>query len=627
MLEAPTVSRWVARFKTADEFQKKWRVEARIAEELYELSWLPDFLPTNIPITIPSTARAVVDEATDHSDFNPHWIRMHLPTYGLEQDAESTSSRLRAFFPGWLAYQVSHTNDVSPSRDWIKNMYLFGKAVYKTFYDKSEWPLLDIPDGTSEEKAREMKEEVERSREFVVPVILRSVDPLAVYEDPNIGEKKWVIEAYDSDALDILDRYAKWIPVDFTRSDIEKENPKVRIWDCYQIGRERIDGKDVDGIYHQVLIDQAPSEDSPMVAAATGKTPVFLPNEPFPYDIKFSGLGRQSSGKYEHKARGILFAVKSLLEAEARRLTQLDSIISALAWPTLFVTGPRTRFQVKYGPNEVNYVPPGVTATTITPTMPTGPIQQALATLQAGIERGTFGSVIRGDKPAQVTSGAQLAILSGQARLRFGSPHIQHEQTLMRVFSKVGIIIRDVIKHPIQLWQTNDTEVRKAGQLKVSPEDFPAQLPMHVEILNDPEEERERRTQLAAFLFEKGAIDLEEFRERAGIEDTAAMRQRVIRDKALLETPGVIQALGEEFLLESGYSLEALVLEKTARDLMILRSRQELEAQFQQAQGGANTNQLNQTAAPGLNPGSLGGSPSVGEGQQTAQSNAERVQG
>ena len=610
-MSIPDVADWQRRMRVVEGYQQAWRSEAARAEELYELRWSMDGIPDNIPITMPSTARAIVDEATDHSDFDPRWIRVHTPTYGLGEDAALASSRLRAFFPGWLYYQLSHANDVSPIRDYVKNTYIYGKAVWKVFWNKEEWPEVEAAEGETEADLYDRKTKVKQQREFVMPILMRSIHPTALYEDPTIGKKRWAIEAYTRAAMEIRDLYADWAPERLSADDLEDPNVNVTILDCYQIGEE--DG--VEGIYHQVLINEGEEVTSP----ATNR--VFCPNEPFPYVIKFSGLGRQSGGKYEEKARGLLYAVDSLLRAEGRRLTQLDYIISAMAWPTLFVNGPRSKFRVAYGPNVVNYIPSGVQVTTVTPSLPTGPIQAALGSLQAGIERGTFGSVIRGDKPANTTSAAQLAILSGQARLRFGSVKLHMEAALMEVFQKVAILAKDAIKEDLTLWQWDDTDAETPAKLVIKPADIPAPFALHVEVMSDPLEEQERRAQFGTFLWEKGLIDWEDAAERAGVRDISAMRRRIIRDKVLFETPAVIQALGEQYLLESGYDIESLTLEKAMRDMLILRRQQEMQQSIMSPPGGANP-MGDQPAGPnGFSPNQLGGRPGQTPTPGMAQAN------
>ncbi len=589
-LDKPDTETWRRRKATVERFQKTWRDRALEAEELYELRWAMDGIPDGIPITMPSTARAIIDEATDHSDFDPRWQRIFTPTYGLHEDAAKNSSALRGFFPGWLYYQTIYNNDVSPIRDFIKNLYLYGKAVFKTYYDKEEWHFAGDD------------ESVKRNREMIVPIAMRSIHPTACFEDPSLGEKKWNIEVYKYHMLEVMGLYDNWTPEELDVDDA-LDAPDISVWDCYQIGEDA----GVTGLWHQVLVDEGETtEGSSIVSEATEA--VFLPNEPFPYDFRFSGMGRQSGGKYDEKARGLLFAVMSLLKAEGRRLTQLDAIVSAFAWPTLFVTGPRTRFRVAYGPNMVNYIPQGVQVTTVTPTIPQGPIQASLATLQAGIERGTFGSVIRGDKPANTTSAAQLAILSGQARLRFGSPKIHMEATLAKVYNKVGIIIKDVIKEPVTILQTNDTAETNPAKLVLSPSQIPDPMIVRVQVLSDPVEEQERAAQLGVFLFEHKIIDWEEAAERAGVQDIAEMRRRMIRDAVLFNNPAVLQPLGERYLLESGYDLATLTLEKTMRDLMILRAQSEAQNAILGGQAGANTAGSEPSPA-GFQPQQTGGRP------------------
>ena len=617
---APDVNLWVSRFKAVAAHQRKWRDDAFTYESLYEQTWHVEGIPANVQVTMPSTARAIVDEATDHSDFIPDWIKIHIPTYGIDTEAEVRSSKLRSFLVGWLDYQLEYANDVSPFRDWIKNMYLHGKAVYKTVPDWASWPEVNIPAGTTEDEAREIRNEVSAEREFAgVPAVLRSIYPLSVYEDPSIGEKHYVIEVYSGDAIEIVPKYEAWMPQavkdgkQITREQCMEENRKLSVWDCYEVDKKG----DKHGVWHTVLISEAGDDvnpDASLVSPAAGPeaTAAWLPDEPFPYTIKFSGLGRQSSGKYEDKAKGILSAVVSLLKAEARRLTQLDAIIAQMAWPTIFVTGSRARFNVAFGPNVVNYVPPGTVVTPITPNIPVGPVQAALATVQSSIERGTFGSVIRGDKPAGITSAAQLAIMSGQARLRFGAINAQHQAALADVSTKVAHIVKAVINEPVTIWQTDDTDETNPSKFVINPKDIPSRLVVRYTIATDPAEERDREIQLAAFMFEKGAIDLEEFRERCGIRNTAAMRRRVIRDKVLMESPAVIAALGEQYILESGYDIESLTIEKAMRDMLIVRRQQEV---YQQIMGG-NTGGVNamgsQPAGQNINPSPNGGAPGIG---------------
>jgi len=597
----PTYNDWVQRKALVEAYQKEWRGEAIMAEDLYELRWRMDGIPDGINITMPSTARAIIDEATDHNDFDPSWLRIHTPTYGLTQEAESNSSTLRSFFTGWLAYQISKANDVSPVRDFVKNLHLYGKAVYKVAYDRETWPELNVPEGTTKDAARKLKEKVEADREFVMPVVMRSIQPTALYEDPSIGEKRWAIEVYEYRAIEIVGLYLERLADHQAEQLTADAESTVELWDCYQLGTQ----DDVPGLWHVIIAHLGEDDDGNDQHVEVSER-VFLPHEPFPYIIKFSGFGRQSSGKYEEKARGILYGAKSLLHAEARRLTQLDAIISAMAWPTLFVNGPRTKFRVEYGPNKVNYIPTGVQVNTVTPPMPVGPLQAALATLQSGIERATFGSVIRGDKPPQTTSAAQLAILSGQARLRFGSIKIAHEAALMEAFQKAGYIVKYVIESPVVLWQVNDTDKEEPSKLVLTPNVVPFPLVCQVDIKSDPAEEREREAQLGVFLYEKGIIDWEEAAERAGVTDTAAMRRRMIRDLILFKSPAVLQQLGEQYVLESGYDIASLTLEKAARDLMIMRSQQKMQEGLM---GGGGSGQGGSAPKTGFSPNQLGGRP------------------
>lgn len=627
-LPKPDMATWVSRHEVIDDYQRAWRAEAREHEQLYDLSWHVDGIPQNVPVTMPSTARAIIDEATDHSDFNPSYVKVHTPTYGIGDDAEKRSGRIKAFFPGFYRHQITHKNDVSPYRDLVKNVYLYGKGVLKTITVHDEWPELEIPEGTYESEAKIIRDGVKFERELAMPILQRSINPLAIWEDPTEGQKRYAIEKCEYTALQVRDMYPSWSP---TRTWEGKNgitpSEMVETWDCVQAGVGVCDipecpdnGDEVEGLWHQILIGCGASEmDSNASAVVDEATEtVFLPHEPFPYEIKFSGYGKQSSGKYEDKARGLLYAVKSVIRAEARRFTQMDAIIAQLAWPTIFVTGPRSRMDVKFGPNIVNYVPMGVTVTPVVPPLPSGPIQQTIAMLQSSIERGTFGSVIRGDKPPQTTSAAQLSILSGQARLRFGSIKIHLEAMLESANKKIGMIQQNVLRSPLTLFQTDDTDETDASKLVLREKDIPKNFPHRVEILTDPREERERRAQFGVLLKREGIIDWEAAAEMAGIEDTAAMRRRVIRDKALFDNPAAIALIGETLVIESGYDMESLTLEKMMRDMLAMRRQQRMQEALFAPQGGANQ----QGSLPGMRdmaPQGLGGRPEQMTSEQANQ--------
>lgn len=596
VLARPSVEDWRTRYRAVERIQAIWRSDVALSEELYELEWSIDGVPENVPVTMPSTARAIIDEATDHSDFDPQWLTVKTPTYGMTEDAEEIAGRVRAFLIGWASYQMTQANETSPYRDYSKSAYLSGKMVYKVVTDYTNWPELD-EDADSEEMSR-----LSAEREFYVPIVLRTLDPLVVYEDPSVGEKQWVIERYQHEAAEILPLYEKWFPTGGTKVDRDKlllGNTSLDLWDCYQIGQQ----KGVKGIWHQVMLGKSIDEMSHAGSA------VFLPNEPFPYVIKFSGAGRQSSGRYEHKARSLLFAARSLLRAEGRRLTQLDAIIQMLAWPTTVVTGSKARFEFVFGPNMVNYVPMNTKVETVTPQIPAGPIQMALATIQAGIERATFGSVIRGAKPPQTTSAAQLAIMAGQARTKFGSVKINHETALREVFEKVLHIVKYVLqdKVTVPVLYTDDTLEDDKEHTSLSPDDIAERPVVRVTIGTDPIEERERQIQSAILLKREGLIDEEEARERSGIKNTAAMRRRRIRDMALMQ-PNILASLGESFVLNSGFDFATLTLEKAMRDMMIQRQEQQMMQVGLAAGGGANP-MGSQPGVQGAETSMLGGPP------------------
>lgn len=145
-----------------------------------------------------------------------------------------------------------------------------------------------------------------------------------------------------------------------------------------------------------------------------------------PVDRVYSGYGKRTRGALpEDAAVGILNKqAKTLLEEEAFALSVESSVVAASGWERYKIppggnTGPDS-FEVDYSPGSVSIIP-----TDALPIDPPEIPRAALvhyANVQDELETALYSGVVGGQRPVGVNTASGLAILSGQARLKFGPP-------------------------------------------------------------------------------------------------------------------------------------------------------------------------------------------------------------
>jgi len=557
------------------------------AEMFYEGAWEPSG-PENFPRTVPATASAIIEEATDHID--TEHITPHVPTIGRKGQSEQQAGKLKGFIQGMWNYWSSHAEDIPPPRDFTKNLFLGNKAVFRVLIDFDAWPEPEITEGMTRKQKDDLMAELRDIRAMDFPIVCQSISPRWFIDDPTIGRKKWGMEFYSKDVDEVQELYPKWGNPRTGDKDDSLDPDRAEIIDYWEEGSKSADAEDVKdgfaekkgetiyGCWRAVLGDWT---------FALG--PKFLAGYPLPWVVKYGGGGRESrDGHHEKKARGILHPVLSLLRAEGRRLTQLDVITAFYATPVLFAEGEEGEWIFKWEPGWLNFVPPG-RALPQSPNVPQphAALLATIAQIQSGIERGTFGSVVGGEKQPGTRSAAEHAILSSQAELRFRSAKRAVEDGIREVNEKVLILLRNVLlredKDDIIVPVTDDT-LQAPPTLKRN--EIPSPFYHRIELRDMSPSAVSREALVAAQLKQAGIIDDEEAMERSGIQNTADMKIRVMRDK-VMASPLVINHLARDFVEEyTGEAVEDMEFEE-----MLLQLYKQMGMQ-------SATQGMNQGAAP-----------------------------
>jgi hypothetical protein len=264
-------------------------------------------------------------------------------------------------------------------------------------------------------------------------------------------------------------------------------------------------------------------------------------------------------------------------------------VITAFYGTPALWTDAEEDFPLKYEPGWMNHVPPGRTIQSLNVPTPHAALLATMSDIRSGIEKGTFGSVVGGEKQPGTRSAAEHAILSAQAELRFRGVRKAVEDAIRQVDEKMLGFVRDVLLvddgEPIVVPTADDTMEAPPSLKKV---DIPTPFYHSVELKDMSPASLSRDALVAAQLHQAGIIDKEEAMERSGITNTVDMKLKIMRDK-IMDTPLVINHLARDLVEE--------YTGQTVEDMEFEESLLKLHAQMkqQQAAGGMG---INQAAAP-----------------------------
>ncbi len=146
---------------------------------------------------------------------------------------------------------------------------------------------------------------------------------------------------------------------------------------------------------------------------------------------------------------------KSLLKDQAFAISVCSSVMGISAWeryklPPELAATLGLLMKVDYAPGSVSWIPPEAIRIDA-PEVPAA-VLQYYGYLQGLLEEASFSGVIGGQRPTGVDTASGLAILSGQARLKFGPPLRLLQAGVGRMLGKVGLLmgaLEDIMGEPV----------------------------------------------------------------------------------------------------------------------------------------------------------------------------------
>ena len=480
----PTAEHVLQIFQTYKSHFEQFHAQCEVEDEYYfGTRSVP--VPEDMPIdpVRPATPHAIVNVATDHVDVNNPSIFVPAPS----PRAKNRSERIQKFLQGVWMHIPEHTK-----RTVVKHSIQYGIGFMKAWWDGDKWP--DAPNFDDFDKEEDYKEALRDhldKRDISFPFILDAVNPKNLIWDDSRAGMKWAIEYYEASVSDVKMLYPEWTPL----MDNSESVTFIEYWDDTWCGR-MVGGEWIWGPYKH----------------GYGFNPYIKiqPAASIDYDV----------GSPEDRYQGILKPVHSLLDSEARLITQYEAILRQYAWRTIDFYGPASSAEATMDEYELfaskNWVRPNVQIQPSPLSMPPQEILQQLGMVQTMIEEATFPNVVRGMRPSGVSTGFALSVLAGTGRLVFGkfadamARGMEHanERFLKLVNNKAMGKVTVHARSTVHEFDQN-----------ISPDDIKDFFENSVTLKAEAPEEREREALLALRLWNggNGLISLYEAQRRVGI--------------------------------------------------------------------------------------------------------------
>lgn len=508
--------------------------------------------PEEFPVTVPPTGRSIVDEATDN--VVSYDMQVSYKPRGNTERAKEDAELIRQFLKNMWIHWRSRNADIDPQRDFVKNLFKHGKAIWKVAPDWTLWPRLDAETerrlldegGRGAVKRRAQLIRQLRSQHF--PVFCRSIHPKCIMEDPTIGQRKlWVIERYEGTPEDVRSLYAH-AGDEFARFDNWSVGYTIHeVWTATHFDErgDLIEGRHWVFVNHEVVIDEE------------------NPYGDLPYVWKHGGMGRESyESKPENKAVGFYNQqVKSMLLAEARRFTHFDAIMTQLAWPVALVPQRINMSAFSLAPGAINQVPDDLFLNMdkiwLRAPIPQPEYLASLNVIAAQIERGTTQRAIRGVHVPGTDSAAQLAQIMAQARLRLDAVKQAVEEAVAEVNAKVLRYIDTILEDEVAVPVAEE----KTERIVLGPKNIRGRYVNGVSFMPNEEQLKERKLILAADAMVKGAMSRYDAYVYAGFDDVQGMIARRQADE-LMQEPLIKRAIAKQVLEDWGIDVQEIELQE-----------------------------------------------------------------
>lgn len=526
-------------------------------EQWYE-GQLEDFIsvPEGFNVVIPTTARAVVDEAVDNA--SPQDLIITYPPRGRDKKAEEDADAVRVWAKHLWRYWRTHASDIDPVRDFQKNLFTSGKAVFKLSIDEHLWPTL------SRAERRRLKHKkngaldkrtklIEDVRRHNTPLVLRSLPPSCVMEDPTVGGRKlWIIERYEGDIAEVRNTYSLY-EEDLRRFEMGSDTG-VRVHELWTATYVRPDGTVYQG-KHMVFIneDLVHTEDNPTLG--------------LPYFVRHSGYGRETyDGRPELKSVGFFTRQnKSMFLAQARAFTNMDAIMSQLAFPIGFLPEAAELSDISFAPGAVNFVDDNtmerIDRLWVKPSIPDREYSQLISMIGAQIERGTVQSTLRGAGVPGTDSAAQYGLINQQAKLRIDAVSRATEAVMSAVTETALEMVDRQLEDDVSVLAAED----RTERYTLGPKQIRGRYVVDVQFQPNEESLKERKLVLAADAMTKGVMSPYDALIYAGFDNAGEMLAKKYAYD-IMQEPVIKQYLAERALDEYGFNHDQVEFAQRTKD-------------------------------------------------------------
>jgi hypothetical protein len=508
----PDLGEILSIFEDGKRYFSKFHAQCRTAEDYYfgrNIVPIPE--GRGFDVVRPSTPRAIVNTATDHVDVNNIAIDVLQPSVRGKARAE----KMKKFYQGaWL-------NIKGPVlRTAVRQANLYGISWLKPMFASEQWPDAPILDDFDDDaKYHKALEEFLERRSLVFPFVVKNVNPKNLIWDDSRARRKWAIEFYEREQQDIIRRYPEWAPPAGETGLVRWMEYWDETWFGYIAGSSWVYGPFKHGYG-------------------------FLPFIP----ADAANSIEWDSGRPELRYQGLLVPIISLLDSEARLMSQYESLIRQFAWQTLDFYGPTQQAQAARDNYEfmgLNLIPPGVDVKPSPRNPAPNEILQQLNMVQTLIEEATFPNVIRGVRPRGISSGFGVSVLAGMGRLVFQGIADGMSRAIEQVNSAFAMLVENKVRGRVTVHARS--EIHNFDQT-IDPSDIRGFTENRVVLKAEAPEEREREALLAMRLYSAGIISLYETQKRAGITNPLE-EQLQMTSEQLLNSP-VLRAAMEQLAAE-----------------------------------------------------------------------------
>ena len=440
-------------------------------------------VPRNIDPVWPATAAGIVNVATDHVDINN--LSIDVPS---APRARARAERIKKFYQGaWLSVKKPVLKTVT------RHAFLYGIGWTRTQFKADEWPAaptLEHFDG-DEAAYKEALREFQDLRAIKWPLHVDVIKPTNLIWDDSRSGSRWAVEFYERPVKDLAWRYPEWA----RSKDVSAIASLYMYWDSVWC---------------------AFVADNELLFPPMKHNYGFMPFEP----LLPVHTHTFADGQPEERYRGILYPVHSLLDEEARLLTQIGALVRQVSYRTLDFKGPRMQAEEVAEDYEIfggkNIVTPSVEVG-VSPMVQIPPdIGDQLARVQNKIEEATFPNVVRGVRPRGVSAGFGISVLAGMGRIVFQGVADGLRHMIEGVNSRFAMLVENKVRGRVTVHARSD--VHNFDQT-IEPDDIRGLIENSVIVKAEAPEERERESLLALRLWNggNGLITKYEAQKRAGI--------------------------------------------------------------------------------------------------------------